>query len=101
MQEARVLYPEPWLTPGMQGSTAEPHLWMRAPSDGQVMGMQVNTDLPVWWRGTTLLGEQELRPLRGAGGRCSPGSGEEVQGGFSAADKDVLRIVKGIGEDLP
>lgn len=99
MQEAWVLYPEPWLTPGMQGSTAEPHLW--APSDGQVMEMQVNMDLLVWWRGTTLLGEQVLRPLRGTGGWCSPGSSEEVQGGFSAADKDMLRIVKGIGEDLP
>ena len=89
MQEARVLYPEPWLTQGMQGSTAEPHLWMRAPSDGQVMEMQANTDLLVWWRGTTLLGEQVLRPLWGTGGWCSPRNSGEVQGGFSAADKDM------------
>lgn len=42
--------PEPWLTLGVQGSAAEPHLWMWVPSDGQVMEMQVNRGHPVWWR---------------------------------------------------
>lgn len=98
---------ELWLTLGVQGSTAEPHLWMWVPSDGQVMEMQVNMGRAVWWRGATLLGEQVLRLLRGLagggerGGQCSLGSREEVGGGFSAVDKDVLRTVKGLGEDLP
>ena len=97
---------ELWLSRGVQGSTAEPHLWMWVPSDGQVMEMQVNMGCAVWWRGATLLGEQVLRLLRALagggerGGQCSLGSREEVRGGFSAVDKDVLRTVKGLGEDL-
>lgn len=46
-----------------------------------------------------------LRLLQGTvgvgGGQSSLRSSEEVRGGFSAVDKDVLRIVKGLGEDLP
>lgn len=70
------------------------------PSDGQVMEMQANMGQPVWWsreRGA----EASVGNGGGGGGQSSLGSSEEVLGGFSAVDKDVLRIVKGLGEDLP
>ena len=51
MQKAWGLYPEPWLTLGMQWSTAEPHPWILEPSDGLVMEMQANMGHSVQWRG--------------------------------------------------
>lgn len=73
---------------------------MWVPSDGQATEMQANAGHPVWWsaeRGA----EASAGNGGGGGGQSSLGSSEEVQGGFSAVDKDVLRIVKGLGEDLP
>ena len=60
---------------------------------GGVLKCNTSSRPQIHWGGAAGGGER--------GGQCSLGSREEVGGGFSAVDKDVLRTVKGLGEDLP